>query len=145
MTCRIGVDPRAAGRRLIVELHPAKGEHVSFGCIEVVDPKMEVDLHGRRRIGPSWRLMPRRPLERQVEACILAVAYRVPVCLCIDHRPAREAAVEIRERSRIAAFQGDPAQLSNTAHTRQPTRRSGDSALLNLGFAVADASESRGR
>jgi hypothetical protein len=128
MTCRIGVDPRAAGPRLIVELRPAQGKHVSFGCIEIVDSKMKVDLHGRRRIGPSRRLMARRALERQVEACILAVAYRVPVCVCIDDRPAREPAVEIRERSRIAAFQGDPAQLSNTAHTLQPTRRFGHSA-----------------
>jgi hypothetical protein len=144
MTCRIGVDPRAV-RRLIFELRPAQGEHVSFGCIKVVDPKMEVDLHGRRRIGPSRRLMPRRSLERQVESCILALAYRVPVCVCVDHRPARELAVELRERSGIAAFQGDPAQLSNAAHTLQPTRRSGPECSLNLGCAVADASERCGR
>jgi hypothetical protein len=50
MTCRVGEDPRAVGPRLIVELRPTQGEHGSLGRVEVVDPKMEVKLHGRSRI-----------------------------------------------------------------------------------------------
>jgi len=128
MTCRIGVDSRAIGPRLIVELRPAQGEHGSLGCVEVVDPKMEVKLHGRRRIRPSRRLMARRSLERQVEACLLALAYRVPVCPRVDHRPPRELAVELCECGGITALQSDSAQLSKTAHILQPTRRPGHRA-----------------
>ena len=45
MTCRIGVDARAVGR-LIVELRSPKGEHGVLGCIEIVNPEMQVELHG---------------------------------------------------------------------------------------------------
>jgi hypothetical protein len=34
-----------------------------------------------RRVRPRRRLMARRLLERQVEACVLALAHRVPVCV----------------------------------------------------------------
>jgi hypothetical protein len=122
MTCRIGVDSGAVAR-LIVKHRPAQGEHGSLGCVEVVNPEMQVKLHGRRRVRPSRRLMARRSLERQVEACVLALAHRVPVCVRVDHRPPRQPAVEVRESGGIAAFQGDSAQLSNTtAHNGQPTR-----------------------
>jgi hypothetical protein len=122
MTCRIGVDSGAVAR-LIVKHRPAQGEHGSLGGVEVMNPKMQVKLHGRRRVRPSRRLMARRSLERQVEACVLALAHRVPVCVRVDHRPPRQPAVEVRESSGIAAFQGDSAQLSNTtAHNGQPTR-----------------------
>ena len=50
MTCRIGVDSGAVAR-LIVKHRPAQGEHGSLGCVEVVNPKMQVKLHGRRRSG----------------------------------------------------------------------------------------------
>ena len=113
MTCRIGVDPGAVAR-LMIELRPAQGEHGSLGCVQVVNPKMQVKLHGRGRVWPSRRLMARRSLERQVEACVLALAYRVPVGVRVDHRPPRQPAVELRESGGIAAFQGDSAQLSNT-------------------------------
>jgi hypothetical protein len=122
MTCRIGVDSGAVAR-LIVKHRPAQGEHGSLGCVEVVHPEMEVKLHGRRRIRPGRRLMARRSLERQMEACLLALAYRAPVFLRVDHRPPRQPTVEVRESGGIAAFQGDSAQLSNTtAHNGQPTR-----------------------
>ena len=113
MTCRIGVDPGAVAR-LMIELRPAQGEHGSLGCVQVVNPKMQVKLHRRGRVRPSRRLMARRSLERQVEACVLALAYRVPVGVRVDHRPPRQPAVELRESGGIAAFQGDSAQLSNT-------------------------------
>jgi hypothetical protein len=71
--------------------------------------------------------MARRSLERKVEACLLVLAYRVPVCVRVDHRPPRQAAVELRESGGVAALQGDSAQLSNTAHNRQRTQ-SGHSA-----------------
>jgi len=45
MTCRIGVDTGAVAR-LIVKHRPAQGEHGSLGCVEVVNPKMQVKLHG---------------------------------------------------------------------------------------------------
>jgi hypothetical protein len=64
MTCRVGEDPRAVGPRLIVELRPTQGEHGSLGRVEVVDPKMEVKLHGRCRIRPRRRPMAGRSLER---------------------------------------------------------------------------------
>jgi hypothetical protein len=122
MTCRIGVDSGAVAR-LIVKHRPAQGEHGSLGGVEVVNPKMQVKLHRRRRVRPSRRLMARRSLERQVEACVLALAHRVPVCVRVDHRPPRQPAVEVRESGGVAAFQGDSAQLSNTtAHNGQPTR-----------------------
>jgi hypothetical protein len=113
MTCRIGVDSGAVAR-LIVKHRPAQGEHCSLGCVEVVNPKMHVKLHGRRRVRPRRRLMARRSLERQVEACVLALTHRVPVCVRVDHRLPRQPAVEVRETGGIAAFQGDSAQLSNT-------------------------------
>ena len=56
MTCRIGVDTGAVAR-LIVKHRPAQGEHGSLGCVEVVNPKMQVKLHGRRRVRPGRRLM----------------------------------------------------------------------------------------
>jgi len=122
MTCRIGEDSGAVAR-LIVKHRPAQGEHGSLGGVEVVNPKMQVKLHGRRRVRPLRRLMARRSLERQVEACVLALAHRIPVGVRVDHRPPREPAVEVRESGGIAAFQGDSAQLSNTtAHNGQPTR-----------------------
>ena len=124
MTCRIGIDPRAIGIRLIVELRPAQGEHCSLGCVEVVDPEVKVKLHGRRRIRPGRRLMARRSLEREMEGRVLALANRVPVFVRVDHGPPREAAVELREGCGIAALQGDSAQPSNTDHDRQPTRYS---------------------
>jgi hypothetical protein len=74
MTCRIGVDLRAVRPRLIGELRPAEGEHDSLGCVEVINAKMQVSLHGRRRVRPSRRLMARRSLERKVEACLLVLA-----------------------------------------------------------------------
>jgi hypothetical protein len=123
MTRRIGVDPRAVEPRLIVELRRAHCEHGSLGCVEVANPKMQVKLHRRRRVGPSRRLMARRSLERKVEACLLPLAYRVPICMRIDHRPPRQAAVELRESGGIAALQRDSTQLSDTAHNFQPTRR----------------------
>jgi hypothetical protein len=122
MTCRIGVNTGAVAW-LIVKHRPAQGEHSSLGCVEVVNPKMQVKLHGRRRVRPRRRLMARRSLERQVEACVLALANRVPVGVRVDHRPPRQPAVELRESGGIAAFQGDSAQLSNTtAHNGQLTR-----------------------
>src|SRR6266542_2640476 len=93
------------------------------GRVEVVDTKMEVKLHGGRWIRPSRRPMARRSLERQVEACLLALAHRVPVVVGVDHGPPRKPAIELRERGGIAAFQGDSAQPANTAHVLQPTRR----------------------
>jgi hypothetical protein len=113
MTCRIGVDPGAVAR-LMIELRPAQGEHGSLGCVQVVNPKMQVKLHRRSRVRPIRRLMARRSLERQVEACVLALAHRVPAGVRVDHRPPRQPAVEVRESGGIAAFQGDSAQLSNT-------------------------------
>ena len=44
--CRIGVDPRAVAARLIVEPRSAHGEHGLLDFIEVVNPEMQVDLHG---------------------------------------------------------------------------------------------------
>jgi hypothetical protein len=123
MTRRIGVDPRAVEARLMVELRPAHSEHGSLGRVEVVNPKMQVKLHRRGRVRPSRRLMARRSLERKVEAWLLPLAYRVPVRIRMDHRPPRQAAVELRESGGIAAVQGDSAQLSDTAHNFQPTRR----------------------
>jgi hypothetical protein len=123
MTCRVGEDPCAVWPRLIVELRPTQGEHGSLGRVEVVDTKMEVKLHGGRWIRPSRRPMARRSLERQVEACLLALAHRVPVVVGVDHGPPRKPAIELRERGGIAAFQGDSAQPANTAHVLQPTRR----------------------
>ena len=124
MTRRIGENLRPVRPRLIVELRPAQGEHCSLGCVEVVDPEVKVKLHGRRRIRPGRRLMARRPLEREVEARVLALANRVPVFVRVDHGPPHEAAVELREGCGIAALQGDSAQPSNTDHDRQPTRYS---------------------
>jgi hypothetical protein len=72
-------------------------------------------------------LMTRRPLDRQVEACLLVLAYRVPFCLRVDHRPPRQPAVELRESGEVAAFQCHSAQVSSTtAHNGQPTRRLGE-------------------
>jgi hypothetical protein len=124
MTCWIGADPRPVGPRPIVELRSPEGEHDLLGSVEVVDPEMQVKLHRRRRIRPRRRLMARRSLERQVEVCLLALAYRAPVRLRANHRPPRDPAVELRERGGVAALQGDPTQPSNTAHTLQATRRS---------------------
>jgi hypothetical protein len=43
-----------------------------------------------------------------VEACVLALAHRVPVCVRVDHRPPHQPAVEVRESGGIAAFQATP-------------------------------------
>lgn len=39
----------------------------------------------------------------------------------MDHRPPRQAALELRESGGVAALQGDSAQLSNSAHNGQRT------------------------
>jgi hypothetical protein len=62
--------------------------------------------------------MARRSLERKVEACLLVLAYRVPVCVRVDHRPPRQAAVELRESGGVAALQGDSAHFQ---HRSQPS------------------------
>ena len=67
--------------------------------------------------------MARRWLERQVEGYVLALAHRVPVGVRVDHRPSRQPAVELRERGRISAFQGDAAQPSNSGHVVHATCR----------------------
>jgi hypothetical protein len=46
MTCRIGEDPRAVAARLIIEFRSARGEHGLLDRFEVVNPEMQVDLHG---------------------------------------------------------------------------------------------------
>jgi hypothetical protein len=123
MTCRIGINPRAIGIGLIGALGSAQGEHDSLSCVEVVHPKVKVKLHGRCPIRPRRRLMAGRSLERQVEVWLFALAYRVPVCVREDDGPPREPAVELRELGRVAAFQGDSAQLADTAHDLQPSPR----------------------
>jgi len=45
MTYRIGVDPRAVGPGIIVELRSAQGEHGSLGFVEVAHPKVKMKLH----------------------------------------------------------------------------------------------------
>ena len=123
MTCRIGVDPRAVGPGLIVELRSAQGEHSSLGFVQVDHPKVKVKLHRRRRVRPGRRLMTGRSLERQMEACLFALANRAPVCVGEDDGPPREPAVELSELGGIAAFQGDSAQPADTAHSLQASRR----------------------
>jgi len=79
--------------------------------------------------------MARGSLERQVEVC--ALAYRVPVCVREDDGPPRELAVELRELSGIAAFQSDSAQLADTAHRLQPSRRPATAPPLGVSPVMA--------
>jgi hypothetical protein len=108
MTRRIGEDARAVERWLMVEPRGAQGQHGPLGRIEVVDPKVQVSLHGRRRIRPRRRLMARRSLERQVEACLLALAHRVPVWIVVDDRPS--GSVRCRN-PRVSRDHGTPGRL----------------------------------
>lgn len=109
MTRRIGEDTRAVGRWLMVELRGAHVQHGPLGRIEVVHPKVQVNLHRRGRIRPRRWLMARRSLERQVEACRLALAHRAPVWIVVDDRPPGQHAVKVREQRGITALQGDSA------------------------------------
>ena len=51
MTRRISEDARAVGRWLMVELGRAQRQHGPFGCIEVIDPKVQVRLHSEAGSG----------------------------------------------------------------------------------------------
>lgn len=46
MPRRIREHPRSFGVRLVIELRPAESQHGSFGLIEVVNPEVQVKLHG---------------------------------------------------------------------------------------------------
>jgi hypothetical protein len=46
MPRRIREHPRSFGVRLVIELRPTESQYGSFGLIEVVNPEVQVKLHG---------------------------------------------------------------------------------------------------
>ena len=45
MTGWIADDSRSARRWLVVELRRTQSQHTPLGCVYVIDPKVQVDLH----------------------------------------------------------------------------------------------------
>jgi hypothetical protein len=113
VTCWIGVNPRAI-RWLVVELRRAQIEHGTLGRVEIFHSKVQMRLHGRGGVRPLRWLMARRPLEGQMEPRLFAFAHRIPIRVGVDYRPSGELAVEGREPGGIAAFEGEPAERTDT-------------------------------
>ena len=72
---RISEHPRSLGLVLRIELRAAQSEHRPFGLVEVADPEVHVQLHGRRRVRPCRRLVSGSSLKGPMELGLFALPH----------------------------------------------------------------------
>ncbi len=101
---------------LVVSFPCARSEHLSFGMVEIVNVEVEVRLLRPLSARPDRRFVVRCELERQRDITIAAELHPPVVAVVIFNIPARDGAVEGRQRPRVTTIESDDAKSSDLGH-----------------------------
>ena len=112
MTDRVGKDSPTAIVHRAFEQRRAQSEYLLLRFVQVVDAEVEVKLLGIVRVRPARRLVVLRPLEGEYGPAGNVREGHPPIALR-HYLAAEQLPVELGERHRFWAVQGDRLQLAN--------------------------------